>query len=1153
MTSIKCRRKVRRRYAALLSAAVAAATPLIATAANTDNFTGTSGQDWNTPAHWNTVLVPGTGDTVNITETPGSLFSVTFDSNYTTATALSSLTVDGSSTIGVVLNQGTAGDNLYCPSETIGNNGIGTFNQTAAINTSTSDIFLGWNSTAQGTYLLGNGASLSAFNVWVGVSGSGTFKQSGGTANAWSIFEGAATGGSGLYSLSGTGILAVSSYEYIGYSTTGSFVQSGGTHTSSTWLYMGYYTGSKGSYALSAGTLSSNQISVGYQGIGTFAQTGGTHTVANFLTIGDQTAGSGLYTLSGGSLSAPTENIAYAGTGTFIQSGGTNTTTSLVLGVQGGTGSYTLSGTGVLNSVNSAEIVGQSGTGTFIQTGGSNNLGTGRLSVAVVPGYQSSYNLSGGSVTAGTVTIGGISVPAGVGSLVVSGTGTLNLPAELAVFSGSSIALLGGSITAGDLNTFSTPGDFLWTAGSLTLTNSSLVFDSTASGVSSSLGSSLTLSSGQSLQLTSGSESIGGNGIGSLTLKSGSINTISGTTTINPLGTLTLSGGTLNTSGTLLNLGNFSYVSGTLAGRLVNQGTVTLASVANLAPSNGVENDTNMTVGVGQTLTLNGPGLDNLGTFNLSGGAIGGAGAVFNDFGSVMNAYGTISQGLTNNGTLNVNGLLTQSAASSNSGQINVASASQLRGSTLANNGVITLNGGAVSAALTNNSGGVIQGYGGISNFQGNTLGGQISVSPSSGPLNISNAWTNSGIVMLKGAGAVLSGGAITNTGTIQGNGQISGAVLNTAGALQPSGGQLVLAGSGNTNASAAQIQITTGNTLLYSQGLAINAGSIALSGGTFDNNNQPLTNSGNILGNGTIRTGGLTNSGTVSFADAPANVLGAVTNNGSLKITNDTATFYGSVTNGPAGTIKVTTGVARFLSTFTNNGTYNSDPADNYFTDLTVSTTGALIGGVGDRFFIAGNFTSSSDQNRLWNTASSLIDLQGATSHSFSVTGMDGGRASDGYINNFAIGTLQLDSGGSLSLSPEGADSALYVEALVLGDGLNQVSSITGNGANVYYDPSNPANAYLGDQSYALSGGGEIAPVPEPASGLTIALAAPLLVRRRRRRIAIIAINSLWNALVPNYIKNLRDQRRFNSCSWLRNRLQIRSFRAALDCMSKF
>jgi hypothetical protein len=74
-------------------------------------------------------------------------------------------------------------------------------------------------------------------------------------------------------------------------------------------------------------------------------------------------------------------------------------------------------------------------------------------------------------------------------------------------------------------------------------------------------------------------------------------------------------------------------------------------------------------------------------------------------------------------------------------------------------------------------------------------------------------------------------------------------------------------------------------------------------------------------------------------------------------------------------------------------------------------------------------------------------------------------------------------------------------VGVLSLADGRGQIARITGNGMNLYYDPAQPGNAYLNEESYALANGGMIIPIPEPASGgLAAALGAVLLCRRRKR-----------------------------------------------------
>ena len=69
------------------------------------------------------------------------------------------------------------------------------------------------------------------------------------------------------------------------------------------------------------------------------------------------------------------------------------------------------------------------------------------------------------------------------------------------------------------------------------------------------------------------------------------------------------------------------------------------------------------------------------------------------------------------------------------------------------------------------------------------------------------------------------------------------------------------------------------------------------------------------------------------------------------------------------------------------------------------------------------------------------------------------------------------------------------------LGGGLPQIPFIESNGLNIYYQPAFSGNGYLGGQTYALSGGGRLAPVPEPGSAWL--LAGALLLRRRSRQAA--------------------------------------------------
>jgi len=59
---------------------------------------------------------------------------------------------------------------------------------------------------------------------------------------------------------------------------------------------------------------------------------------------------------------------------------------------------------------------------------------------------------------------------------------------------------------------------------------------------------------------------------------------------------------------------------------------------------------------------------------------------------------------------------------------------------------------------------------------------------------------------------------------------------------------------------------------------------------------------------------------------------------------------------------------------------------------------------------------------------------------------------------------------------------TALYLGKIlgVIIDGTN-VTNITGNGFNIYYDPA--LNSALGGLTYALNGGGSLSPVPIPNS----------------------------------------------------------------------
>jgi len=62
--------------------------------------------------------------------------------------------------------------------------------------------------------------------------------------------------------------------------------QTGGTNAVDVMLFLGYKSGSSGTYNLSGGSLSINSAIIGNGGTGTFIQTGGTNTGAANLNLG---------------------------------------------------------------------------------------------------------------------------------------------------------------------------------------------------------------------------------------------------------------------------------------------------------------------------------------------------------------------------------------------------------------------------------------------------------------------------------------------------------------------------------------------------------------------------------------------------------------------------------------------------------------------------------------------------------------------------------------------------------------------------------------------------------------------------------------------------------------------------------------------------
>ncbi|MBM3726848.1 MAG: hypothetical protein FJW40_15685 [Acidobacteria bacterium] len=226
-----------------------------------------------------------------------------------------------------------------------------------------------------------------------------------------------------------------------------------------------------------------------------------------------------------------------------------------------------------------------------------------------------------------------------------------------------------------------------------------------------------------------------------------------------------------------------------------------------------------------------------------------------------------------------------------------------------------------------------------------------------------------------------------------------------------------------------------------------------------------------------------------------------------SLEAAGGRVTFFGHVTNSQPGRIKNSGATLHFLGGFTNEGLFQSDPADNYFSTLEVMEMGYLVAGLGDRFFVTGDLFNHSTRHQDWDTVlAELLFLTGGI-HILDVNGTDRGAYVTGRRNNFAWGLLRLGLGQSLVLrdASSAPGGAFYTGVLMLDGGLDQIGLIDSGGLNIYYDPTQAGNAYLLGAAWQLTGGGWLAPadtpVPEPHTFIPAALAVLALLAAAARR----------------------------------------------------
>ena len=335
-------------------------------------------------------------------------------------------------------------------------------------------------------------------------------------------------------------------------------------------------------------------------------------------------------------------------------------------------------------------------------------------------------------------------------------------------------------------------------------------------------------------------------------------------------------------------------------------------------------------------------------------------------------------------------------------------------------------------------------------------------------------------MVLLGKFNPTMDGGIITNNGLIQGAGSISNAIDNR-GTISASNGVLSLFGSPLSSRVGTLLAVYPTATLFEGGGLAVNNGTIYVQGGTFDNNHHSLVNNGLVSGNGAFRAGRWFNTSTFFFTGRTnlSAIYGDVTNDvgGTIEVASNAASFFGNVFNN--GTFNIHNGATKFAGIYAENGVFLSQQAQSVFNDLYIGLSGYIQAAMASQFYVAGNFYNVSAQASLWNTSSADLILDGGNRHLLQLAGEERGTNTGAFANNFMWGSLRLGAGQSLTLQDgnSGNGSALYVGTLTLDGGTNQIASITGNGLDIYYDANAPGNAYLGNGTFALGGGGYIEP----------------------------------------------------------------------------
>ncbi len=820
----------------------------------------------------------------------------------------------------------------------IGYSGIGSITQSGGLaqfnDSSSAKLYLGYNSTSNGSYNLGGGQLLvSGVTVggveYVGYSGAAVFTQSGGTngisGGANCLYLGYNAGSSGAYNLSGSGLLSVAGISYVGYSGTGAFTQSGGTNTTSTTLYLSYKPGSYATYALGgSGVLSATNEYVAYDPSATalFQQTGGSNSVAS-LSIGNN----GEYQLQGGTLQS-TSGIVNCG----LFNGGNSPATLVVGGILDLTDGTWQNFTCVSLSMAANSLL--------IMPAGFNpsSAFAGFSSSGLVHAAGTVLNVSGGTGFGGA---GSINDPVNCqGSITASSTYSINLNDGLILSGSGAVNLGGGGLTVNDM--MSAIGG----NSRLACTNQYVGYSGTGSLTQSGGTSTISAYSGTGLYLGHNAADVG-----AYTLSgTGQLSTFSQYVGYYGTGIFTQSGGTntinyYNTSGGLY----IGYNAGSNGTYYLN-GPGQLQAYDNYGYGNrvciGFSGTGSFVQSAGTNTTMGYPGGIYLG-YNS------GAAGSYDLHGTGLLNVEVLTIGLSGTGSFTQSGGTNTITATAYVGALYVGSNAGSYGSYVLSSGLLcsASNGNVTNEYVGYYGTGIFTQSGGTNTTPGTLYLGYYG---GTGTYNL-----NGGLLSIPS----LVGGAQTaffnfNGGTLQANGSFSttlpmtlgisggGATIDTAGHVLTLSGPLSGPGSltkiDSGTLTLAATNTYSGNTLIGGGTLVLGS-PLALQDSTFDTSGSGTLSFGSLTA---ATLGGLTGPGTLALSNsAPSAVALSVGN-------NNAGTTYSGTLQGAGSLNKVGSGTLAFSGSNTYSGPTTISQGkltiDGWLTNSAVSVNGGTLGGTG-------------------------------------------------------------------------------------------------------------------------------------------------------------------------------------------------------------